>query len=153
MNNYSELLRYIKQLADADPYISTVTNKGFVNTDEFISNLYPLFDVVVTGASYPSTQMKQFDVTLSCLAPRDINPEVTNDKFFGNDNEIDNLNETEACLNRIWLIMNRDFPKNNIVATADPDLDIILEEKENVLDGWSMSISVITPNTSITLCS
>ena len=152
MNQYSQIIRHIKALAEADEYISTVTNKGVDETDEYISTLFPLFDVEITGASYESQSTKTFSVTMSCLSIRDFNPNGNGKKFYQNDNEIDNLNETEACLNRIWLIMNRDYSEANIVASDSPSLDMLMDEKEHILDGWSINFDVTIPNTTIRLC-
>ena len=53
MNQVSQLYLYIKSLADADEYINSVTKKGA----EIMENkglIFPLLDVSITGASYPS---------------------------------------------------------------------------------------------------
>ena len=82
---------------------------------------------------------------------RDINNEVNTDKFWGQDNEVDNLNNTLAALNRIWRILNRGFIEHNITASDNPTLDARTSEGKNLLDGWQMNFDVEMPNVAISL--
>ena len=152
MNQVSTLYNYIKSLAEADEYINTVTKVGTIDVLEDKGTILPLLDVFITGASYPSPQVKRFSIELTCLNQRDQTNETTTDKFWEMDNEVDNLNETEAALNRIWLNMFRDFEENNITASESPTLLPILEGKTTIVDGWILSFEVDVPNTEISLC-
>tara|TARA_R110000850_G_scaffold182417_1_gene307973 strand:- start:23 stop:478 length:456 start_codon:yes stop_codon:yes gene_type:complete len=151
MNQVSQLYLYIKSLADADEYINSVTKKG----SEIMENkglIFPLLDVSITGASYPSAGTKSFTVDIVCLALRDQTNEPTTDNFWEMDNEVDNLNNTESCINRIWLNMNRNFQDNNITSSENPSLEPILEQYTSLVDGWKISFDVVMPNTTISLC-
>ena len=149
MNQYSQLLYYIKQLAEQDNYINTVV-KGGEDFDK--ANIYPIINVVIDNANFPSDAVVSFDVILECTDIRDINKEIVNDKFEHNDNEIDNHNNTFATLNRIWKIMKRDFNSNNITASENPSLSKITYEQKNLVDGWELSFTVQMPNTTLDLC-
>jgi hypothetical protein len=83
---------------------------------------------------------------------RDINKEITTDKFYENDNEIDNLNETLAVVNRLWLLMLKDFEENDITASENPTLEQMNESKKNLLDGWVMTFTIDVPNVLVSLC-
>jgi hypothetical protein len=83
---------------------------------------------------------------------RDINKEITTDKFYDNDNEIDNLNETLAVVNRLWLLMLKDFEENDITASENPTLEQMNESKKNLLDGWVMTFTIDVPNVLVSLC-
>jgi hypothetical protein len=83
---------------------------------------------------------------------RDINKEITTDKFYENDNEIDNLNETLAVVNRLWLLMLKDFEENDITASENPTLEQMSESKKNLLDGWVMTFTIDVPNVLVSLC-
>ena len=151
MNQVSQLYLYIKSLADADEYINSVTKKGA----EIMENkglIFPLLDVFITGASYPSAGTKSFTVDIVCLALRDQTNEPTTDNFWEMDNEVDNLNNAESCINRIWLNMNRNFQDNNITSSENPSLEPILEQYTSLVDGWKISFDVVMPNTTISLC-
>ena len=252
---YSQLLKYIKSLAQSEEYINTSTMGEDLDLNK--SNIFPLFNVDVTGASFTSNRTVTFDVTMSALDVRSINKEsdyievqgdkgsivnaeivdggrvadefpdltisalqvstsgdgtgafvkikiqneeavsfeglsgslgggsnfsigdtvniasgvstedtvirvteidatikkaVNADKFYGNDNEIDNHNATISVLNNIWVKMHRDFAKNNITASDNPSLEMITFSDKNLLDGWSINFTVEMPTSGVDLC-
>ena len=152
MNHYTELLYYIKQLADADEYINTVTNSPDDSIDLDKGNIFPLLNVDVVSGSFTNGQTVKFNVEIVCLDIRDINKELRTDKFWGQDNEVDNYNDTLAALNRLWTSMHRDFENNNITASENPQLEIITYSNVNLLDGWKLTFEVEMPNTTLNLC-
>ena len=97
------------------------------------------------SGTFPSTEMVRFSVELVCLDVRDINDEVNTDKFWMNDNSVDNHNETLASLMGIWGKMNRNFEQNDIVASEEPDLQKRTFVEKNLLDGWILSFTVDMP--------
>ena len=92
------------------------------------------------------------NVEIGCFNVRDKNKEVNTDKFWLNDNEVDNLNETLAVLNRLWGYMHKDFGENNITSTENPSFEAVTEYGKNYLDGWILTFDVEMPNTTINLC-
>jgi len=150
LNQYSELLIYLKSLGVADTYINVVTKGENIELDKM--TVFPSLHIDINSGTFPSSGTIQFTVELSCWDIRDINKEVNDDKFWSNDNETDNLNNTLAALNRIWRIMNRDFNENNITASDNPSIEAVKFDKKNLLDGWIMSFDVEMPNTTISLC-
>ena len=151
MNQDTTLYTYLKSLGEADSYVSTITKNA---TNDILQNkatIFPLLNIAITGASYSSQQIKTFSLEISCFNKRDQNKETVNDIFWENDNEVDNMNETEACLNRIWLIMERNFDKNNITANENPSLSPVLEGTTSLIDGWVMTLDVNVPNIDICL--
>jgi hypothetical protein len=149
LNQYTQLLYYIKQLGEGDNYINTITKGENVDLDKI--TIFPLLHIDINNASFPSEGTISFSVELSCMDVRDINNEVNTDKFWGQDNEVDNLNNTLAALNRIWRILNRGFIEHNITASDNPTLDARTSEGKNLLDGWQMNFDVEMPNVAISL--
>jgi len=252
---YSELLRYIKSLAESEEYINTSTMGEDLDLNK--GNIFPLFNVDITGASFTSNRTVTFDVSMVALDVRSINKEseykqvqeslggvasveiidegefmagapddlynlkqvstdgqgtganirldivnqeaasfgnvyiegdnysvgdiinlstlnaitvqevvvrvteinaqtvdkeVNVDKFYGNDNEIDNHNATISVLNNIWVKMHRDFANNNITASDNPNLEQITYSDKNLLDGWSIDFTVELPTSGVNLC-
>ena len=74
------------------------------------------------------------------------------DKFWNQDNEVDNLNETLAVLNRIWLKLLQDFTDALISVEETASLDQVTQWNKNLIDGWLMTFSIELPNTTISLC-
>lgn len=147
---YSELLRYIKSLAESEEYINTTTMGEDLDLNK--SNIFPLFNVDITGASFTSNATVSFNVEMVALDVRSINKEDNTDKFYGNDNEIDNHNATISVLNNIWVKMHRDFAKNNITSSDNPSLEQITFSDKNLLDGWSISFTVELPSNGVDIC-
>lgn len=152
MNQYTEILMYLKQLAEQDSFVNTVKQGEISELDIEKQNIYPLVNIAVTGAGFTNGQTVTFNIDLRCLAQRDINKGVVNDKFWKNDNEVDNLNETFAVLNRMWTSMRRDFANNDITASENPSLEPLIYDEKNILDGWALTFTIELPNTTLNLC-
>jgi len=153
MNQYSELLYYLKSLAEGNELVNTVTKGSIDKIDLEKANIYPLVHITIEEATFTNGQTVVFDVTLECLSDRDINKEVVDDdKFWSNDNEVDNHNETLAILNDIWLRLIRDWAGRDITTGDNATLNKIEFAKGNILDGWSLNFKVESPNTTISLC-
>lgn len=151
MDSYSKLLIRIKALADADDFINTVSNKGERDLDLDKGNIFPILDVVVTGFSFPSEAVIRYSIELVCVDLRDINKEINADKFWDQDNLVDNMNEMMSSINRIWLNLKRDFNDSNITASESPTGEAIIYEGVNIYDGWRLPFDVDIPNTTICL--
>lgn len=153
LNHYSELLEYFKTLGEDDPFINTITQGDFDRLDLDKGNIPPTLHITITGGSFTNGQTVVLDVELAALQQRDTNNEERTDKFLQQDNEIDNMNEMLAVLNRIWTIAFRDFEDRNFRASEDPTLTIVDHRATtNSLEGWNLSFSLEMPNTTISLC-
>ena len=112
--------------------------------------------VNITGAGFNNGQVITFNIQIACLAVRDHNNDVNNqtgvDKFTLGTNEIDNMNECLAVLNRMWLKMFTDFTENDITASENPQLTPIYYSRTNLLDGWELTFDMEVPNTTLNLC-
>ena len=153
MNQYSELLRYIKKLGEDDVFINTVTQGNFSRIDLDKGNIFPLLHTTVLSAEFNNGATIVFNVEIAALQQRDTNKEINTDKFTNNDNQIDNLNEMLAVLNRLWLVMYTDFEDKGFIASENPSLDIIEPETQtNSIEGWRMVFNIEMPNEEISLC-
>ena len=122
MNQYTEVLIYLKQLAELYG-ANTVTKDAPTGLDLQKQNIYPLVNLSIANGSFSNGQTLTFNVTVEAMTIRDINKEVVNDKFWSNDNEVDNHNEMLAILNKMWVAMYRDFEDNNITASENPSFE------------------------------
>ena len=152
MDSYSKLLIRIKELADADDFINTVTNKGERDLDLEKGNVFPILDIMVNGFTFPSEAVIRYSIEIVCVDLRDVNKEVSTDKFWDQDNLVDNINEMMASINRIWLNLKRDFNDSNITASESPVGEVIIYEGKNVYDGVRLNFDVDIPNTTISIC-
>ena len=153
MNSYTQLLYYIKGLAEFDPFVNEVAQGVLEDSQLNKANIYPLLHIDILDSTFLSDSVIRYSVKLTCLNERDTNKEIITDKFWKQDNEVDNFNETQAVLNRLWLIMLKDFEKENITASESPSLEKLYLEYGNEVDGWSLNFEVDMPNIEISLCS
>lgn len=152
MNHYTELLRYVRGLADEDPFVNTTTNMPFDEIDYNKGDLYLMFNIDIVGGGQPNNTIT-LDLELTSLQQRDTNKEINEDKFYLNDNNSDNFNETLAVLNRVVGKMRKDFGDTDISIDETPTYDKLRGAKTNTLDGWTTTFTVTMPNTNIDLCS
>jgi len=153
LNQYSQLLYFLKGIAENNTFVNTVTKGSIDKIDWQKANIYPLVHISVNQAQFTNGQTILFDVILTCVTERDINKEiVTDDKFWSNDNETDNHNESLAILNNLWTQILRDWQETNITTSENAPLTMIDFEMGNILDGWSLEFQVELPNDTMTLC-
>ena len=152
MNHYSELINYIKQIAEQNNFVNTVVHGDI--KDAFLDKveIYPLLHIAIDAGSFTNGNTIIFNVQITCVQQRDTNKEIVNDRFYKNDNEIDNYNETLYVLNRIWTIMYKDFCDKNIIASENPSVQKIEDAFTDRLDGWQLDFEVELPNTTINIC-
>jgi hypothetical protein len=152
MNQYTELLSYFKSLCENDVFINTFTQGDTSDYDLDKGNIFPVCNIDILSANFPNPQTISFSVEIACMQIRDINKTLDEDKFWLQDNKVDNLNETLASLNRMWLIMYKDFEDRNISAELTTSIEEVTEWNKNLVDGWLMSVDIIMPNTTVNLC-
>ena len=153
MNQYTILFYYIKGLLEQDDLVNTITQGRFDELDIEKANIYPLVHMDIISANFVTEAVTSFNVQIAFLKKRDKVNEIKTDKFWKQDNKVDNFNETLAIANRLWLQLYRDLNKENITASLNAPLDKIDFGKSNLLDGWELDFEVQMPNTTISLCS
>lgn len=152
LNHYSELLKYLKQLALEDEKVKSVTQGIFDDLDLKKGQERNLVHVSVTGGSFGTdSSTVNFNIQLGAFADRRTYNLDEVDGFYGNTNEVDNLNTTLAIINRMWSIMVNDFQEADIDATDTPTL-LPYWNAANDLDGWILNFEVEMPNNVIKLC-
>ena len=151
MNAYTQLLRHVKGLSEQDSYITTILSRLPEDFDWEKGNIFPILNISALAGTFTSTSTIQFDVTITCVDKRDINKDEVNDKFWSNDNEVDNHNATLSHLSHLWVKLNRDYSRANITASQTPTLEQIEFEGMNLVDGWSITFQVEMPM-DVSLC-
>jgi hypothetical protein len=152
MNQYTEVLIYIKTLAEQDNFINTITQGDTSDYDLDKGNIFPLLNIDINSAGFTNGNTITFDIEIGCCDIRDANNETRTDKFWLQDNKVDNLNTMLASLNRIWFKLLQDFENNNIRVDETAPLEQLTEWNKNLVDGWLMTFTIEVPNTTISLC-
>ena len=150
MNQLTQLYYYLKQLAEADEFVKSVMKTVDIDLKKEV--MYPLVNINIVSGAFTNGSTVNFNIELACMNIRDINKQVNEDNFWGNDNEVDNHNLAIGVLNRMWLQMYRDFEDNNITASENPTFELGSFEGAKLVDGARLTFTVEVPNTDISLC-
>lgn len=142
---YTEILEYLKSLAEADPQVNTVTRGEVSKLDLDKQNIYPLVHIDLASGTFNSARTITYEVYIAALQGRDMNNEVITDKYWGQDNEVDNHNETMIIVQKIWGQIFREWQNNLLGSDATPSFEKITYAKGNILDGWALTFNIEVP--------
>lgn len=150
MNQLTTLYYYLKQLAEADALVNSVSK--VVDIDLKKQQLYPLVNINIISGGFTNGSTLTFNIELACMSQRDVNKEINVDNFWGQDNEVDNHNLAIGVLNRMWLKMYRDFEENDITSSENPTFELGSFEGAKLVDGARLTFTIEVPNTELSLC-
>jgi len=150
MNQYYICLDFIRESLNGAPLLNTIT-QGTDIIDNVKKNIFPLAHINILSASAPS-QNNTFTFEIAVVDIRNVSKVKSNDKFRGNDNEIDNLNTCHAILNYAITKMQLGRNENDIEVENVSDLSPLLMEFTNMLDGWKVEITLSIPNNLMSVC-
>ena len=153
LNHYTEILTYIKGLADSDPLVNKVTEGE--EDEEFFDKitLFPLVHIYLGDWSFGEGERTIiYDAQIGALKQRQNTNEQTTDSFFGNTNRVDNYNETSAILIRLVSRMSANLAKNKIYVNQTSKAKKMKQNSGNPRDGYIIELSIEVPNDTINLC-
>ena len=150
MNQYYTCLNFIRDSLKDAPFINTIT-QGTDIIDNVKKNIFPLAHINITSASAPA-QSNTFTFEIAVLDIRNVSKVKSNDKFLGNDNEIDNLNTCHAIINYAITKMQLNRNEHDIEIESVSDLSPLLLEFTNMLDGWKVDLTLSIPNNLMSVC-
>jgi hypothetical protein len=130
--------------------VNTIT-QGTDIIDNVKKNIFPLAHINILNASAPG-QSNTFTFEIAVLDIRNVSKVKSNNKFLGNDNEIDNLNTCHAIINYALTKMQLERNEFDIEIENVSDLTPILLEFTNMLDGWKVDLTLSIPNNAMSIC-
>jgi hypothetical protein len=130
--------------------VNTIT-QGTDIIDNVKKNIFPLAHINILNASAPG-QSNTFTFEIAVLDIRNVSKVKSNNKFLGNDNEIDNLNTCHAIINYALTKMQLARNEFDIEIENVSDLTPILLEFTNMLDGWKVDLTLSIPNNAMSVC-
>jgi hypothetical protein len=150
MKSFYNSIDYIKSTLEKAPLLNTITH-GTDIIDNTKKSIFPLAHINILSSSIGSGEVK-FTFEVAVVDIRNVSKIKVNDKFLGNDNELDNLNTCHAILN--FMITNMRLQRNefDIELLNEPNLQPILMAFTNMLDGWKCEIELSVPNNQIEAC-
>ena len=141
----------IKDQLLLDENVNTVTTGDLTEIDLSKQTIFPLSHIIVNSATL-NEQVISFSITVLSMDIVDLNKDVVNDIFVGNNNEQDVLNSQLAVQNKLFgLLRQGTLFNDNYQLVGSPSCEPFYDRFENELAGWSTTFDVQIPN-DIYLC-
>ena len=148
---YYEILTKLQTELNNDPLINTVSEGDIFSIDLSKQTIFPLCHIMVNSATFVDNVI-QYNISIMAMDIVDISKDETTDKFRGNDNEQDILNQQISVLNRLYEKLRRgNLYDDNYQVEGSPNVEPFIDRFENKLAGWTMTVNINTPNT-MTVC-
>jgi len=132
---------------------NTVTFGDILQIDLDKTTIYPLSHITLGDVVF-SPHIVTATIQLFCLDVVDKTNELTDDDiFYGNNNLQDILNTQLQVVNDIQAELRRGgLFDDNLQLTTDITASPFMDNFENELAGWAVTINIEMPNTEHTIC-
>ena len=148
-SNFYIVSDFLKTLLQSDPLVNTVIIGKTNETDLYKKNLFPIAHIIPINSPWIGPSVSAFTFQIGILEQRDIASVKKNTKFEGDDNMIDNLNSTYAVLNNLISYLQNQNNSHYIEVESVSGVQPFLFVKENLLDGWYVTITLTIKNDSV----
>ena len=153
MRQVYTVLDKIKEILRANGITKTVTFGDITEVDLNKTSIFPLCHIVFGNVTFEERIMSA-SIRILCLDIVDVNKnKETEDMMFGNDNLQDILNTQLQVVNDIQQEMRRGSAfSDNFQITTNVVAEPFLDNFENQLAGWGMTVNIEVPNNELSLC-
>lgn len=146
MNDFFKLVDKLREELINTEFIKTVTFGDITQIANNKRDVYPIGHVMINNSTILASTT-QFNVSIFAMDVVDVSINQTIDKYKGNNNLHEILQEMHSVLNRIQKSMRSgDLYDLNIQLVGDPTLEPFTDRFEDVVAGWVMDIDVELPN-------
>lgn len=152
MNGYFKATELLKNILQSYPTNVTVRTGRFNEMDLDKKTIYPLAYITQSLRSYASSQMNSYTFEIGILIDRDNSRSVIEEKFYDNDNEIDNFNDSDNILNYLITTLRLQNNEDNFELLSVTDAQPLFLSKHNLLDGWFLTLTLSNPNDILNIC-
>jgi len=155
MRNVYHALDAIKTYLEAHSQISMVTYGDLFQIDLKKQSIFPLAHIYFENASIPA-QVVQFQVGIVFMdivdeTKQDVRDQ--NEPFYGVDNVMDIHNTMLAVANGlVQQVRKGNLWSDGFELEGDPVLQPFQDRFENLLAGWTMTLTINTENNEISIC-
>ncbi len=153
MRQVYTVLDKIKEILRANAITKTVTFGDITQVDLNKTSIFPLAHVIFGNVTFQDRIMSA-SIRILCLDVVDVTKEKQDeDMMFGNNNLQDILNTQLQVINDIQQEMRRGSAfSDNFQITTNVVAEPFLDNFENQLAGWGMTVNIEVPNNELSLC-
>lgn len=143
----------LRERLDANTTTNKVTFGDILEIDLDKTTIFPLAHITMGDVTF-SEHIVTVSIQLFCLDIVDATNELTQeDLFYGNDNLQDVLNTQLQVANDIQQQLRRgELFDNDLQLLSDITASPFMDNFENQLAGWAVTINIQLPNTEISIC-
>jgi hypothetical protein len=143
----------LRERLDANTTTNKVTFGDILEIDLDKTTIYPLAHITMGDVTF-SEHIVTVSIQLFCLDIVDATNELTQeDLFYGNDNLQDVLNTQLQVANDIQQQLRRgELFDNDLQLLSDITASPFMDNFENQLAGWAVTINIQLPNNEISIC-
>jgi len=143
----------LRERLDANTTTNKVTFGDILEIDLDKTTIFPLAHITMGDVTF-SEHIVTVSIQLFCLDIVDATNELTQeDLFYGNDNLQDVLNTQLQVANDIQQQLRRgELFDNDLQLVSDITASPFMDNFENQLAGWAVTINIQLPNTEISIC-
>jgi hypothetical protein len=143
----------LRERLDANTTTNKVTFGDILEIDLDKTTIFPLAHITMGDVTF-SEHIVTVSIQLFCLDIVDATNELTQDDlFYGNDNLQDVLNTQLQVANDIQQQLRRgELFDNDLQLVSDITASPFMDNFENQLAGWAVTINIQLPNTEISIC-
>ena len=147
MNSLLTSITFLKTLFELDTRVTTVIEGEGEEIDTYKTNEYPVINISI-GTSTVGIGEVRHQFVVHALTQRSFSKVASVDRFYKNDNKLDNLDLTSDIL--IKAITNLKVQNNTsyIELSNEPTLEAIKFDFLNTLDGYSCTFELSNTNTA-----
>lgn len=143
----------LRERLDANTTTNKVTFGDILEVDLDKTTIFPLAHITMGDVTF-SEHIVTVSIQLFCLDIVDATNELTQDDlFYGNDNLQDVLNTQLQVANDIQQQLRRgELFDNDLQLLSDITASPFMDNFENQLAGWAVTINIQLPNNEISIC-
>lgn len=153
MKGYYELTEGIEVFLIQNTFVNNVTKGSLDKVINAKKDMYPLAHLIVNNAKFDSNVVV-FNLSIIVMDLLDYTLDNVTDKFVGNNNEDDILNNTLIICQRFFEQARRGVFTDNYGFTIEDenaDLEPFVERFTDDVAGWTMTLNITIPN-EMTIC-
>jgi hypothetical protein len=152
LRSFYKVTTLLRDRLQSNQDVNTVTFGVMSESDFQKKNIYPLVNIMPTNASLDNANVNSFDFEISAVDQRDLSDDEIKDKFLSNDNSIDNLNLCHAILNDLVTYLRNLYNDDGIELITASNMTPLYMDGLNIMDGWTLTITLEIPNITISAC-
>ena len=151
MKSFYKVIDTIRDVVNAEPFNSTVTEGNIADIDLKKQTIFPLAHIMVNNMTIEENHVI-FNVTLFLMDIVDVSKKNDTTQFLGNNNTQDILNTQGALATRVIRVLQKsDLYRSEFEINGTTNCEPFEERFDNNLAGWACTFDIAT-KTDMSYC-